>query len=258
MQPHRILPLGIVVLALSGCEDELYDTVPVTYASSEGYAPEQQQQQEAARTVNTELHADFQIPKENPHGDLRVTSYGLVDVGAKNKPDQRIAAVHVRMALTNNSDQSWTIDTREQRLSVEGYGSSVVAFATADPGTPPPTVTAPAKGRRSVDLYFPLPDALQKQETLPKYEALWRVHVGDLIVEGSAPFESPVVTSPPPVATDDYNDVPDYAGGGTAYWYNPYYASYGFYAAPFYAGFPFYVYPHPYYGYYRGYPGYYH
>ena len=36
-----------------------------------------------------------------------------------------------------------------------------------------------------------VPEALQKQATLPKYEAMWRVHVGELVVEDHAPFESP-------------------------------------------------------------------
>ena len=125
-----ILPLGLLALVLTGCEDVLYDAPAVTYATSDGYVQEPPQQEQASQPMNTEQYADFPIPKENPHGDLRVTSYGLIDVGAKDKPDQRIAAIHMHMALTNNSDQAWTVDTREQRISIAGHGTSVVAFVS--------------------------------------------------------------------------------------------------------------------------------
>src|SRR6516164_9185147 len=125
MQPHAILRIGIAIFALTGCEDELYEVGPAAYATSEGYAPPTAEQQQAQTLAPQQISADYAIPKENPHGDLRVTSYGLVDVGARDQSDQshRVAALHLRMALTNDSDQPWTIDTREQRISLEGYGS---------------------------------------------------------------------------------------------------------------------------------------
>jgi hypothetical protein len=197
--------------------------------------------------------ADFMIPSDAPRGDLRVASYGLVDIGPQNKTEERASAIHVRMTLTNDSDVQWTLDVREQRIELGSYGTSVSAFASADPGSEPPLVTVAPKKRRIVDLFFPLPTALQKQDELPAFETLWRVHTGETIAEGRASFDKIAVRPPAVAAAYDYG--PDYYWG-PPYWYNPYYVDYGFVGgfvfSPFYFGYPLWVHHHDHYGHFYG------
>ncbi len=271
MKPHRTLGLA-VVLALVACEPyELVPVDPYNYVTSGNVAP---------NSVGNDITpggvaADYPIPKDSPRGDLRIASYGLVDVGPQSQSDKRIQAVHLRMTVINNSDLPWTLDTRQQRIDVEGYGTSVAAFASANAGSSPPTITVPAKGKRVVDLFFPLPAQLQKAEQLPALEAVWSVQTDDELVTDRTPFEQ-IAVQPPATYDATYDYGPDYYWG-PPYWYNPYYAEYGFgLTFPFYFGYgyPLYVHHHGYYGhfahhgyygyahggYYHGYPygGYYH
>ena len=254
MASHRLIAL-VVALALPACEPE-YAYVPVTdaYAASDRVTPGSA----SADVTPGTAAATYPIPRDAPSGTLRIASYGLVDIGPQTQSDKRIQAVHVRMTLTNDGERPWTLDTREQRIALEGYGTSVAAFASADAGSSPPTITVAPKGKRVVDLFFPLPTQLQNQENLPSFEALWRVQVDGQVVSDETPFERMAV-QPPATYDPTYDYGPNYYWG-PPYWYNPYYADFGFVGGisipPFFFGFPLYVHNHYGYGHFA-YPGYY-
>ena len=64
---------------------------------------------------------------------------------------------------------------------------------------------------RAIDLYFPLPEALQAAKKMPAFDVVWRVHTAERVVTERTPFER-LEVMPYPV---------DYGYGG--YWYDPAY-----------------------------------
>lgn len=201
--------LAVLVLAIAACEPE-YAYVPVTNAT----------------VVAGRVAADYPIPREAPRGDVRLASYGIVDLGSPSEENDRIRAFHIRMTLIDNTDRPWTVDTREQRIELDGYGTSAAAFVSADAGTRPPIITVPPMGKRVVDLFFPLPAPLQKESQLPSFDAMWRVQADTQLVSERTSFER--MTVEPPAS---YDNVYDYGADyywGPPYWYNPIYPEVGF------------------------------
>jgi hypothetical protein len=153
---------------------------------------------------------DYPIPPQAPKGDVRIASFGMTNLTAKATPQEKIRAVHLRMIVANNSDTPWQVDTREQRLDLAGFGPSVPAFASANPGSQPPRVTIAPGGKRTVDLFFPLPPSEQHASKVPSFDALWQVKAGTELVKERAPFER-IRIEPAP-------SVYDYGGD---YWWAP-------------------------------------
>jgi hypothetical protein len=169
--------------------------------------------------------AEYAIPPEAPRGELQVASYGIVHVASQAAPDEYLHALHLRVIVRNDSDQPWTLDTREQRVELDGRGQSAPAFASANPGEPPPLVTIPPSGRRVVDLFFPLPADLQEASELPAFDAIWRVEIGPQAVVERTPFER-LQSEPTDYEAYDYGY--DYYWG-PPYWYNPLYPEFTFF-----------------------------
>jgi len=196
-------PLVVLALALAGCAAD-YAYVPVTNATVE----------------RGRVGADYPIPADMPHGDLRVTSYGIASVAPRGEPKNQTSALHLRFSITNNADANWTFDTRDARVELSGYGSSVAAFASANAGTAPPVVRVPPLEKRVVDLFFPLPGALQHASQLPAFDVVWRLEANGRFVARRTQFQR--VELVPPVDYDGYGT--DY-WWGPPYWYNPAYGS---------------------------------
>ncbi len=203
----KLTLLAALALALGACEPN-YAYLPVTNAT----------------VVRGKVAAEYPIPADMPHGDVRIASYGIADVGPRHPrgENDRLRALHLRFTIENNADRDWTFDTRQQRVLLQGYGQSQPAFVAVNGGGSPPVVTVPALQSRTIDLFFPLPAPLQRARQLPAFDVIWRVHAYDKFVARRTPFER-VVVAPPPDALD-YG--PDYGMGdwwGPPYWYNPAY-----------------------------------
>ncbi len=201
MQAHKLRFLATALAAAGlvvACENA-YTYVPTTGATT---------------TIAGRAAAQYPLPAETPQGSLDVASFGFADVSAQES-NERLAALHLRMVIVNNSDHDWTIDTREQRLDLDGHGVSAPSYASADRGSAPPVITVPPAGKRTVDLFFVLPSDMQTAERLPTFDAVWRVNVGTQIITGRTPFERLVVEPP------DYGYGYDYYWG-PPYWYDPY------------------------------------
>ena len=163
--------------------------------------------------------AHHRIPPEAPRGDVRVATFGFAELTPTDGKGDDVRALHVRMVVSNDSDATWTVDTREQRVALPGNGESRPAYARSDDGQPP-LVEIPAHAQRSVDLFFPLPPAMQKASELPSFDTLWTVRAGAELVTQRTPFERLEVT---PV----YRTTPYYHGWygwGPPYYHDPYYA----------------------------------
>jgi hypothetical protein len=120
------------------------------------------------------------------------------------------------MIVANNSDKPWTVDTREQRMTLADRGESRAAYASADAGAPPPVVIASPGGKRTVDLYFPLPHEMSEASELPSFDVIWTVQTDARVVTERTSFER-VKLEPAPAA-----EHWGYAGV-MPYWYDPYY-----------------------------------
>ena len=205
MKPFTALA-ALATLALAACAPE-YAYLPVTNAT----------------IVGNNVAAEYPIPADLPHGDVLVTSYGIVDVAPRGDPNQTIRSLHLRFTITNNAGRPWQFDAREQRVELPGYGSSVPAFASSNAGTPPPMVTVPSLEKRVVDLFFPLPAPLQHASRLPSFDVVWRLNAADRFVSRRTTFERVELVPPP-----DYYGPYDYGADywwGPPYWYNPAYGS---------------------------------
>jgi hypothetical protein len=202
-------PFFLALLAASACEAE-YAYVPVT----------------SATVVVGHIAADYPIPKETPRGDVRLASYGIAELGSPQDREDRVRALHVRMTLIDNSARSWTMDTREQAIDLDGYGQSVAAFASANAGSAPPSITVPAMGKRVVDLFFPLPPALQRADRLPSFDVVWKLQADDKAIAERTPFER-ISVEPPTTYDPIYDYGADYYWG-PPYYYDPRYGDRGF------------------------------
>lgn len=191
--------LGLA-LVLAGCNEYVYRPEENATAQMRGHT--------AAR---------YDIPKENPQGDVRVASYGIVKVTTEREPKQKTRMMHVRMVIENNSTSPWEVDTRELRVDVHGAGQVAPAFVRSDvQGLP--MVDVPPRGKRTLDLFFPLPPEAQKARKLPEFDFTWQVRTPEKVVAERTPFERLEV-------------VPYYAaygpywgwGWGPYGWYSPYF-----------------------------------
>src|SRR5207248_4167095 len=105
-----ILP-ALVVLA--GCAHE-YTYQPTEHATG---------------SIGGHVAADYEIPPAAPQGVVRLASFGLAELRPANGSGDGRPALHLRMVVSNNDAQPWTIDTREQKLDVQSTGSIPPAFS---------------------------------------------------------------------------------------------------------------------------------
>lgn len=185
----------------------------------------------ATATVRGLPAADYPVPPAAPQGDVRIASFGITEVSSNDRPDGTARALHLRVVVENGSPTPWTFDTREQHLELNGRGPLTPAFASADPGSPPPVLTVAPRGRRTADLFFLLPEDLQHAEELPEFDASWTLHAGADVVAETTPFER-LLVNPDYGQWDAYG--PDYYWGAP-YWMDPalVYGPYGYFAGGF-------------------------
>jgi hypothetical protein len=227
----RTLGLAAFFSLAAACSTPQYAFVPATTATAE---------------IDGTAAADYAIPPQSPTGELRVASYGIEPLAPGDQQDVQVGALHVRVFVSNTSDHPWTIDTREQRVTLEGRGPSTPAFATASPGdgSKPPTLTIPAKTSRAVDVFFPLPSDMQTAAELPAFEVATLIHTDAGDVAETTPFARVQTDDEPDDSHED--EVRVYAAYPYTYGYD-YWAS-PFWYDPAYVGFYGGVYlPHAYY-----------
>lgn len=136
-------------------------------------------------------HADYAFPPNAPHGHVTVATFGVGKVGQET-------FVHLRITATNEGQEKWTIDKREQRLEIVMREQQALIAPRTDLDDSPVSVEIATGETRPVDLFFPLPPAARSATSAPSFTALWTVHVGDRAVSMATPFERLVTGTPPP------------------------------------------------------------
>jgi hypothetical protein len=202
---HRWLTRAALALGVAGCAP--------TYV----YQPAQN----ATGQVQGRLAADYPIPTNNPQGDVRLASFGISTVSPQNAPDVKQRAIHVRLIIANNSGQYWSLDTREQRIDVPGAGQQPPAYVSTQEGDRGlPMISIAPNGKRTLDLFYPLPATMQSAKQIPEFDVLWRLNTGSEIVAERTPFDRLQIE---PVYAYGYGwDYAPYAWGGP-YWFDPWY-----------------------------------
>jgi hypothetical protein len=176
----------------------------------------------ATGSIGGHVAADYQIPATAPQGDVRLASFGLGELApAKGSGDSK-PALHLRMVVSNNSAQPWTVDTREQKLDIKGAGSTLPAFSTTREGNAElPLVTVAPGSKRVIDLLFPLPPNQQSAGSIPEFDAIWNVHTGTQDVIERTPFDRLQVE--PVYGPAIAPEVGFYGDWGAPLWYDPLY-----------------------------------
>jgi hypothetical protein len=191
--------LILCILGLSACGPEYY------------YQPAEQ----ATASVLGRPAARYEVPPEEPHGDVRVATFGVtgVDVG----DEETVPSLHVRLIVSNDSGAApWLLDTRDIRAQFAGRPPLSPAFVNAS-GEGLPVLQIPPGQSRTVDLFFPLPEDLRGARDIPEFDVLWSVQTEERRVAERTPFERMRVE---PQTTVMYG----YGYGWAPYWwYDPFY-----------------------------------
>jgi hypothetical protein len=194
-----ITGLSVMTAALGACEPE-YVYQPTVATTS---------------AVAGRVASYYAIPPEAPRGSVQLATFGLVAIHPHGRPEgSELRAVHVRMVVSNNSPAAWTVDTREQLLSRPRTGTTPPAYAMSDGGQGP-LITVPPLGKRTIDLFYPLPADVADAERLPAFDTVWQVQTNARVVAERTPFERLEVV--PRYAYDGYGY--DWGPGYNYYWH---------------------------------------
>jgi hypothetical protein len=213
--------IGIaLVLAASGsCASEQYVFRPA---------------EQVTASVEGQPAAGYSIPPESPRGAVYVTSLGIGEARVSNDSDatgKKAALLQMRMLVSNDSDdQAWIVDTREQFLEIPGVGRSRPAYVNTD-HQGAPVIEIPRGERRTVDLFYPLPQNLQKTDKLPPFELVWNVRTGTRVVAHRTPFEKVPLYAESAYGLGPTVIHPELAlslGWGPVWWYDPFYPALSF------------------------------
>jgi hypothetical protein len=176
-------------------------------------------------TTPGRVAAKYGVPPEASQGSVEIASYGITRIFPATDPTEHLDAIHLRIAVDNGSEEQWYLDTRQQRIVLNGRGTSAPMFASASPGWPPPVVPIAPKNTRVADLFFPLPFDLQNARVLPAFDAIWQVQLPGRTVSERTPFDRLRIEPPPIYSENDYG-VNYY--WGPPYWYDGDYPRFGF------------------------------
>jgi hypothetical protein len=118
------------------------------------------------------------------HGEVRLASYGY----AEEEPGMRPRAIHLGMAVSNRSDETWVVDTSQQHMLIGGIEVKPDYTGRVD---------IPPRSTRFVDLVFPLPPTVDGRDEVPAFNVNWVVVAGNQnIVAGRTSFEARDVMHP--------------------------------------------------------------
>ena len=171
----RLRSLGVVAaVAFLGC-------APTRYV----YAP--------VRTTSADLEgasaAVYEIPPGSPRGDVRLAMLGVASLRPGGLSDSTLRAIHIALAVSNRSDEHWTVDPSEERLTLTMRHERSDIYATTAEIARATTVDVPPRSTRLFDLYFPLPIQLEKENELPSFDVFWTVHIGSRAITQRTPFQ---------------------------------------------------------------------
>jgi hypothetical protein len=171
----------------------------------------------ATAQIRGHVAADYQIPTNDPKGDVRIASFGISKITPESRESLR--AIHARLVVSNNGVQPWLVDIRQQVAALPGGQQVHPAFARSDSGEFPIVRVAP-RGKGTIDLFFPLPADAQRASKLPEFDVVWYVNTGQQMVSERTPFER-LAVEPAYAYGWGYPYGPGWGYGPYA-WYDPF------------------------------------
>lgn len=169
----------------------------------------------ATATVRGRVAADYPLPSSSiNHGDVRIASFGVSKI--KRADETSYYALHVRMVVSNNGGQPWTLTTAQQRVQLHKGPTLAPAFARSDANDLAEVVVQPGS-KRTLDLFYPLPRPEEHASRIPEFDFLWRISADGHTVAERTPFERLAIMSPEYA----YSGFGLRAGWGPYGWYDP-------------------------------------
>jgi hypothetical protein len=168
-------------VALSACAPTRYSYAPVTTSSAE---------------LAGASAAVYGMPPGSPRGDVRIAMLGVTSIGPIGTHEPGSDAIHVALAVSNRSDETWTVDPSEQHLTLTLKRQRSDIYATGGQ-VPSTTVHVLPRSTRMIDLYFPLPIQFQKEDAPPPFEVIWTVHAGGRAVTQRTAFQRFMISPTP-------------------------------------------------------------
>lgn len=146
------------------------------------YIPEER----ATATLGGRTAATYPIPSDDaPMGDLRVASYGVAEL-LQERTDRKVKALHVRLAVANNSATRIAINVEHQRIQLPDGRHVAPVLARSEAGRGP-VVEVPPASSRALDMFFPFERIDSRQP--PRFDVVWRVEVGNTPMLRVTPFD---------------------------------------------------------------------
>jgi hypothetical protein len=207
---RRISIAALVAALVGGCTPS-YLYQPATHLSAND------QGQPTAR---------YSVPPESPHGEVTLASRGIVDLSL-GSDNERTRCLQVHMIVANNDDAPWVVDAREQLLQLPGEGQSRPALVNTEQQDLPNINVAPGQ-KRTVDLFYTLPQPLQQAKQIPEFDVSWHVQMPSRVVAERTPFERVKIEEPSDYYADAYAYDYGYGygyGWGPVWWYDPFFPS---------------------------------
>jgi hypothetical protein len=185
------IPIAVVLAVAVACSAERYAYAPVRTTSAE---------------LAGELAAIYALPPEAPRGEARVATFGITTLSPMGIEDSSLRAVHLAIAVSNRSDDTWKIEPAEARLLIGDRSEAEALYSTTERIVRPQRVDVPAHSSRWIDLFFPLALEARQASELPSYEMLWAIDVGTRKVTLRTTFARFLVERPPSPKGDDLSN----------------------------------------------------
>ena len=172
----------LTAVALTACAPTRYSYAPVTTTSAE---------------LAGASAAVYGMPPGSPQGEVRIAMLGVTSMGPVGTHEVGSDAIHLALAVSNRSDETWTVDPSEQHLTLTLKRQRNEIYATSGEIPRSSTVLVLPRSTRMIDLYFPLPIQFQKEDSPPPFEVVWTVHAGGRAVTQRTPFQRFIVSPTP-------------------------------------------------------------
>jgi hypothetical protein len=187
----------IAAVALWGCAPTRYSYAPVTTTSAD---------------LEGASAAVYGMPPEAPRGDVRIAMLGVSSISAIGTQESKSDAIHLALSVSNRSDETWTVDPSEQRVSVTLKRQRSELYATTGDGRSTTVVSVLPRSTKVINLYFPLPIQFRREDAPPPFDVVWTVHAGGRAVTQRTPFQRFVVSPTPQEERDlrrpeDFHDT---------------------------------------------------
>jgi hypothetical protein len=173
---HRALVVvPLLLCAVAACAPSSYRYAPVMLTNAE---------------LEGRPAIEAVVPADEPRGKMRVVPLGIAKVTPPQEGEQpEFSALYVRLAIENQSTETWTFDQAAQSIVTKWRGDDFQTYATTPTGVRAPVVAIAAGSTLRVDLMFELPPGATKPDHVEGFDVLWVLRAGTRDVSGRAAFQ---------------------------------------------------------------------